>query len=134
MKYRIIVAGGRNYRNKLFVFSELSERIPVAIRHSVEIVEGGAHGPDRFAREWAIEKGVKLKTIEANWEDMLEPCVKRFSKKNGPYNALAGMKRNVQMAEYGTHLIAFWDGKSPGTGNMIKEAKQRNLKVRVIKV
>lgn len=33
------------------------------------------------------------------------------------------------MAEYADALIAFWDGKSKGTKNMIEEAEKRNLKV-----
>jgi hypothetical protein len=45
----------------------------------------------------------------------------------------AGMLRNVKMAESATHLIAFWDGISNGTKNMIDEAKKRNLMVRVIR-
>lgn len=134
MKYRFIVAGPRNYTDKDFVFDELSVRFPVSIRHNLEIVEGGASGVDRLAREWAIEKGVKYKTFDANWEDMTEPCVRRFSKKNGYYNALAGMKRNTRMAEYATHLIAFWDYKSKGTGDMIKQAKEKRMKPIIIKI
>lgn len=45
----------------------------------------------------------------------------------------AGPIRNAQMAEKGTHLLAFWDGESNGTKNMISEAKKRNLEVRVVR-
>ena len=31
----------------------------------------------------------------------------------------AGYLRNVDMAEYADALVAFWDGKSKGTGHMI---------------
>ena len=47
----------------------------------------------------------------------------------------AGYKRNVQMAEYagsGAMLIAFWDGKSSGTKNMIENATKLGLKVHII--
>jgi hypothetical protein len=37
------------------------------------------------------------------------------------------------MAEYADALIAFWDGESTGTANMIEEAEKRNLKVIVKK-
>ncbi len=37
------------------------------------------------------------------------------------------------MAENADALIAFWDGKSRGTKNMIELAKEHKLKVRVIK-
>jgi hypothetical protein len=36
------------------------------------------------------------------------------------------------MAAYSTHLIAFHDGKSPGTKDMIKQAKEAGLKTRVV--
>lgn len=42
------------------------------------------------------------------------------------------MIRNQQMAWYATHLIAFWDGASPGTRGMIEVAKQDGLQVRVL--
>jgi hypothetical protein len=42
------------------------------------------------------------------------------------------MVRNKEMAEYGDALIAFHDGQSKGTANMIKIAKEKGLKVRVI--
>ena len=40
---------------------------------------------------------------------------------------------NQQMANYADALIAFWDGKSRGTKNMIEWAKTANLKIRVFK-
>ena len=36
------------------------------------------------------------------------------------------------MAIYADALIAFWDGKSKGTKNIIQLAKQRQLKTRII--
>jgi hypothetical protein len=33
------------------------------------------------------------------------------------------------MAQYADALIAFWDGKSKGTANMINEAKKQGLTV-----
>jgi len=39
---------------------------------------------------------------------------------------------NQQMANYADALIAFWDGKSKGTKNMIQLATQSCLLVKVI--
>ncbi len=36
------------------------------------------------------------------------------------------------MAEYADMLVAFWDGKSRGTKNMIQIAEKENLKVIII--
>jgi hypothetical protein len=38
------------------------------------------------------------------------------------------------MTNYADALIAFWDGKSRGTKNMIELAKQNNLKVKIIDI
>ena len=48
-----------------------------------------------------MRKGYKLKIAEfpADWEK---------------HGRGAGFVRNKQMAEYATHLLAFWDGKSKG--------------------
>jgi hypothetical protein len=37
------------------------------------------------------------------------------------------------MAVYADALVAFWDGKSRGTANMIKEAEYLGLEVKVIR-
>ena len=37
------------------------------------------------------------------------------------------------MALFSDALIAFWDGKSTGTKNMIEEAKKLDLQVRIVK-
>lgn len=41
----------------------------------------------------------------------------------------AGYLRNEQMADGAEGLIAVWDGRSPGTGQMIEVAKRKGLKV-----
>ena len=48
------------------------------------------------------------------------------------YGRSAGPKRNAQMAEIANALIAFWDGQSRGTKNMIETAKQKGLIVKVV--
>ena len=46
----------------------------------------------------------------------------------------AGPIRNAQMAAHADALVAFWDGRSHGTRDMIERAEMRNLPVRVIRV
>jgi len=36
------------------------------------------------------------------------------------------------MADYGDMLIAFWDGKSSGTKNMIENSKKLGLTVHIV--
>ncbi|MGL4252945.1 MAG: hypothetical protein ACRCR2_02650, partial [Fusobacteriaceae bacterium] len=77
----------------------------------------------------------KLQTKEfpADWQDMSEPCVVKYTRTGSAYNALAGMKRNTQMMEAACSLIAFWDGHSRGTKDMIDKMTKANKRVRVIK-
>jgi hypothetical protein len=57
----------------------------------------------------------------------------RFPANWDRHGKAAGGIRNTAMANYGTHLIAFWDGESPGTRDMIAKAKRAGLKVLVIR-
>lgn len=82
-----------------------------------EVVCGGAIGPDTFGGEWAHRRKTPIKYFFPDW---------------AAYGIGAGFKRNRQMAAYGEALIAFWDGESSGTRNMITEAQRRGLIVTVV--
>jgi len=119
-KHRIIIAGTRSYKNQEFVNKKISHIIKKLSKDNIEFVEGGEPtGVDRRGREFAIEHGFPYKTFEADWDK---------------HNKAAGPIRNREMAEYGTHLIAFWDGKSRGTKNMINEAEKKGLKMIIIRL
>lgn len=113
---KIIIAGGRDFNNYYLLEKKL-DRI-IGKRSNLEIVSGGAKGADYWGAFWAIERTLPVTEFKANWD--------KYGKSAGPI-------RNKKMAEYADALIAFWDGKSKGTENMIKLAKEYNLKIRVIK-
>lgn len=69
-------------------------------------------------RQWARETDVTV------WE---MPYVKRMGKKGGPY-------RNASMAEIADAAIIFWDGKSPGTKNMIKLLLSNSVEPHIIRI
>jgi hypothetical protein len=71
-----------------------------------EIVCGGADGIDHAGDVWATVHMLPVKYFLPNWL---------------AYGRQAGPIRNRRMAEYADALFAVWDGKSPGTKNMIKE-------------
>jgi len=58
--------------------------------------------------------------------------VAKFPADWNKFKKSAGYKRNVEMAENADALIAFYDGKSKGTGHMIDIAKEKNLLIRII--
>lgn len=113
---KIIIAGGRDFND----YKLLSESCDYFLQNQseIEIVSGTANGADKLGEQYGEEKGHQIKKFPANWDK---------------YGKSAGFKRNIEMADYADALIAFWDGKSKGTSHMINEAKNKNLKVRIIK-
>lgn len=101
-----------------------------------EVVQGGARGVDKSAKEWARLKGIPCKEFAADWKNVTRQGARvkerenQWTKKMEKYDADAGHFRNEQMAMYGEALIAIQsNGKTPGTSSMIKLAEQYNLKV-----
>src|SRR5699024_1423438 len=81
------------------------------------IISGTAQGADSLGEKFAHKYQIPVKRFPANWN-----C----------YGKKAGILRNRQMAQYASNngiLIAFWDGQSPGTKNMIEISKDMGLKV-----
>lgn len=113
--FRVIIAGTRTFNNynllKAYCDFKLSR-----ITDSIEIVSGGSYGADWLGERYAEENGYSITRFPAAWD--------KDGKAAGPW-------RNKEMARYADALIAFWDGRSPGTKNMIDEAKARGLKIGV---
>jgi len=112
---KVIIAGSRTAPEE---DKELFLKVTAILNQigfeDVEIVSGGAKGADKFAENYAKDMLLPFKLFKAEWD--------KFGKS-------AGMIRNKQMAEYGTHLILIWDGESKGSTNMKKEAEKRKLKI-----
>lgn len=107
---KTIIAGGRNYQ-----FTSADEEFLDSIMDTItEVVEGGAPGADRCARNWAIKRGIPFRTFNADWDK---------------YGNAAGPIRNRQMAEYafanGGQCVLFPGGK--GTDSMYNEAWEADL-------
>lgn len=111
---RVIVAGGRDFTDYP-TLRDMLDKVLVNL-DNVVIVSGSAHGADRLGEQYAKQRGLKLVMFPADWES------------NGK---AAGPIRNRMMAEYSDYLVAFWDGKSKGTKNMIDTAREEGLQVRV---
>ena len=113
---KIIIAGSRNFNN----YQKLKQECDKFLQDykNIEIVSGAHYkGADKLGEQYASEKKIKIIKFPADWI--------KYGKPDGP-------KRNKQMAIYADALIAFWDGKSKGTKNIIQLAKQRHLKTRII--
>jgi hypothetical protein len=114
---KIIVAGGRDFSN----YKYLSKCLDLVFNDPLItyiIISGTARGVDQMGERYAIENNIGIERYPADWKK---------------YGKAAGYIRNDVMAKAGDWLVAFWDGKSKGTGHMINLAKKHNLQINVIK-
>jgi hypothetical protein len=110
---KLILAGGRTFTDAIMLARTLNKFTDIT-----EIVSGTANGADKCGEQWATSNGIKIKRFPADWD---------------LYGRSAGHLRNAEMAEYGDRLLAFWDGKSKGTKNMIDIATKKGMLVEVIR-
>lgn len=116
--YRVIVAGGRDFSDEKYLNESLE-----ALREEyleIEIVSGHANGADKLAEEYAKRLGLELKVFPADWKK---------------YGRAAGPIKNKEMLEYILEgdpiVVAFWDGQSRGTKDMISKAKEAGVDVKI---
>lgn len=118
---RIVVCGGRDFNDRELCFQALDKIIPMY--PDPEIVSGHATGADSLGEEYAREHALPVSIFPASWQ---------------VYGRAAGPIRNKQMLEYARQdnplIVAFWDGASRGTGNMIRQAKEAGVPVKIIRI
>jgi hypothetical protein len=118
---RVIVCGSRDVNISLDRIHEAFDSwldLDDAIVPS-EIVSGNARGVDRAGEQWAAAVGLPIKRFPAQW---------------AKYGKSAGPRRNNEMSIYADACLAFWDGQSRGTADMIDRMKARRKTVRVVAV
>ena len=118
--FKVIIAGSRDFNN-YDVLCDSCENFLFDIKsdHDIIILSGGARGGDLLGQRYAEEKGLRIERYLAEWDK---------------YGRSAGVRRNWIMAEKADALIAFWNGESHGTKNMIDIAEKKGLIVRTIMV
>tara|TARA_B100000700_G_scaffold208593_1_gene229250 strand:- start:5914 stop:6327 length:414 start_codon:yes stop_codon:yes gene_type:complete len=117
--HRIIVAGSRTFTDYKY-FREVIIDVLKKINYNIDVfITGRAlDGPDDMIYHFC------------RWDHKFDYVEKKANWKK--YGNAAGMLRNIEMAEIATGLVAFWDGKSKGTKQMIDEANKRGLEVLVV--
>lgn len=119
MNTRIIICGSRDFCDKELCFKALDEILEEF--YNPEIVSGHAKGADTFGEEYAKTHSLKVTIFKPDW--------KKYGRGAGPI-------RNGEMLKYAMEgtpvIIAFWDGKSKGTKNMIDQARKVNAKVYIV--
>jgi len=111
---KVIVAGSRTFNNYALLKATLDE---LNEQEDIEIVSGTARGADTMGEQWAKENNKIIHRFKPDWS----------------IGKSAGIKRNIEMAQFSDAAIIFWDGQSVGSKHMIDFAKQRGLKVKVVR-
>ena len=117
---KVVIAGSRNFYKYELLKQKCDEVLCDFIINgeSIELVSGKARGTDELGESYAAERGFSIKPFPADW---------------GTYGNRAGTIRNAEMAVYDDTLIAFWDGYSSGTKNMLHLAEKKGLRVFVFR-
>ena len=112
---RVLICGSRVWTDKERIRREL---IGLGVGYIDCIIEGGARGADLLSKEVALELRILVDEYPAHWK---------------LYGSSAGFIRNGYMLKKGKPdlVLAFIIGNSPGTSNMIKQARKAEVEVRV---
>lgn len=115
--FRVIIAGSRGFGD----YIRLKNTMDHLLQNKTDdicVVCGEARGADALGRRYAEERGYKILSFPANWEE---------------HGRKAGYLRNVEMAKNADALVAFWDGESRGTKHMIDISRKHGLQIRIIR-
>jgi hypothetical protein len=122
-KLRVLVCGGRDYRDVDAVFNRLDALAEVNAENplgavDLTIIHGGATGADMIADDWAVANWARIVEFKANW--------KKHDKSAGPI-------RNTLMLDEGRPdlVLAFPGGD--GTADMVRKARKAGVPVQEIK-
>ena len=118
--FKIVVAGGRDFDDYKKLSNEIDNYIQkIAYKKTIVIVSGCADGADKLGERYAHEHQMEVERYPAEWDK---------------YGKAAGPLRNEQMAKVANAVIAFWDGESRGTKNMIECAKQVGIPCKIVEI
>lgn len=115
---RVIIAGSRDVTARQ-AWPAIDIEMDTVYPDCTTVLCGEAKGVDMLGAEWAIDKGLAVEYYPALWE---------------AEGKAAGFIRNRRMAENADGLLVIWDGVSKGTRNMIKEAANMAIEMRVVYV
>ena len=106
----IAVVGSRSFGNPDAARAVVEAAVArIAATHpTATIVSGGTPGTDTWAETAARRYGLPCRVIRADWDT---------------HGRIAGHLRNTELVRLATHVLAFWDGRSPGTRDTLTKAR-----------
>lgn len=129
MKQAFIIVCGSQGFNNFRIFERKFKRLTKSIEHPI-IITGGATGADGIAEGFAKFRYIPYLVFPAAWRP-------KVLNEDSTVDKAAGIKRNEKMAKFAAQnkpsfCIAFWDGRSKGTADMIARARKYKIPTRVI--
>lgn len=119
MSKTYLICGSRNFENPFMASIWIDAHVRNLVPAGSKVIHGGARGADRMAAESA----------ERNGCDVAPPFLPDWDS----HGKKAGIMRNLEMLDQKPDaVIAFWNGKSPGTKHTITEAERRGIKTVVV--
>ena len=110
---KILITGSRDWTDIKKIFEVLTKEV----KPGDIIIHGAARGADSIANFWAIDHKIEVIAVPPIYKD-----------KTDYYK-----HRSAEMVGVCDRVIAFWDGKSPGTWFTMDYAIKRNKTVLVIR-
>lgn len=111
----VLITGSRDWSQTVL----LKERLASLDPQRTMILHGGARGADTHAARLASERGIPTQSYPPDYESF---------GKSAPH------VRNDEMLKHADRVLAFWDGKSPGTKSVIDKARRLGIPTEVIGV
>ncbi len=114
---RIIIAGSRtfsDYPRLKKIMDKLTSKL-----EKVLIMSGHAKGADQLGERWANERYHTYEIYHADWD--------KLGKSAGP------IRNSEMIAADPDVVVAFYDGKSPGTKDLITKARLKGIKTIVVR-
>jgi hypothetical protein len=115
---RCIIAGGRDFHDYPKLAMAFESFMNEYANDDVTIISGMAGGADTVGVKIAEYYGLELIKMPADW---------------ALHGKSAGFKRNAEMVNLATHLLAAWDGKSKDTKHTISLAEKKGLITKIVR-
>lgn len=112
----LAVVGSRTFSSYDLLKQRLDQEFATNPFHT--IVSGGADGADSLAARYAKQNNINLVELRPDYS-------------KGRY---APLLRNTDIVNASDRVIAFWDGKSPGTNDTIKKTRRANKPLIIVPV
>lgn len=129
----LAIIGSRSFNDYILAYRYFDKNF-YQVYNSIKIISGGAIGADAIAKRLWTDFLLDFEEIPAKWNDLkAKPCIIGINKFGKKYNKLAGMNRNIEIIEKCDEVLAFWDGKSPGTKDSLNKAEKLDKKTHIVR-